>query len=151
MIPRKNIIMTSRTSVGQWDDSPTELQGHAYFLMVKTGIFLPTKVITLFTADTASTNVCGSMMLILRLSSSHLTARILEWIPWKLKVTQTITITDRNSILVHYDAVSDMDTVCSFTNHSYFNFSGVKNVSNYIVSIGADCYTPCRQQQYPHR
>lgn len=29
MIPRKNIIMTSKTSVGQWDDSPTELQGHA--------------------------------------------------------------------------------------------------------------------------
>mgnify|MGYP001306651796 FL=1 len=31
-----------------------------------------------FTADTASTNVCGSMMLILRLSFSHFTARILR-------------------------------------------------------------------------
>ena len=47
-------------------------------IMAKTGIFPPTKVITLFTADTASTNVCGSIMLILRLSFSHFTARILR-------------------------------------------------------------------------
>ena len=50
---------------------------------------------------------------------------------------------------MHYDAVSDMDTVCSFTNHSYFNFSGVKNVCNYIVSIGADCYTPVDSSNIP--
>lgn len=56
--------------------------------------------------------------LILTLNSPHLE----NGFPGNLKVTQTITITDRNSILVHYDAVSDMDTVCSFTNHSYFNF-----------------------------
>ena len=64
--------------------------------------------------------------LILTLCSPHLE----NGFPGNLKVTQTITITDRNSILVHYDAVSDMDTICNFTNHSYFNFSGVKNVCN---------------------
>lgn len=83
--------------------------------------------------------------LILTLNSPHLE----NGFPGNLKVTQTITITDRNSILVHYDAVSDMDTVCSFTNHSYFNFSGVKNVCNYIVSIGADCYTPVDSSNIP--
>lgn len=50
---------------------------------------------------------------------------------------------------MHYDAVSDMDTVCNFTNHSYFNFSGVKNVCNYIVSVGADYYTPVDSSNIP--
>ena len=42
-----------------------------------------------------------------------------------------------------------MDTVCNFTNHSYFNFSGVKNVCNYIVSVGADYYTPVDSSNIP--
>jgi len=55
----------------------------------------------------------------------------------------------RHAYALHYDAVSDMDTVCSFTNHSYFNFSGVKNICNYIVSVGADCYTPVDSSNIP--
>ena len=87
----------------------------------------------------------NSDSLILTLNSPHLD----NGFPGNLTVTQTITITDRNSILVHYDAVSDMDTVCNFTNHSYFNFSGVKNVCNYLVSVGADYYTPVDSSNIP--
>ena len=76
--------------------------------------------------------------LTLSLRSPHLD----NGFPGNLTVTQRISLTDHNSILVEYDAYSDMDTVCSLTNHSYFNFSGVKNVAGYTVTIGADSYTP---------
>lgn len=89
-------------------------------------------------------NVCSDS-LTLTLNSPHLD----NGFPGNLAVTQTITITDNHSVKIHYDAVSDMDTVCNFTNHSYFNFSGVKNICDYIVSIGADCYTPVDNHSIP--
>ena len=87
----------------------------------------------------------SSDSLTLTLNSPHLD----NGFPGNLTVTQTITITDNHSVKIHYDAVSDMDTVCNFTNHSYFNFSGVKNICDYIVSIGADCYTPVDNHSIP--
>ena len=87
----------------------------------------------------------NSDSLILTLNSPHLD----NGFPGNLTVTQTITITDNHSIHVHYDAVSDMDTVCNFTNHSYFNFSGIKNICGLTVSIGADYYTPVDSHSIP--
>lgn len=87
----------------------------------------------------------SSDALTLTLGSPHLD----NGFPGNLTVTQTITITDRHSVRIHYDAVSDMDTVCNLTNHSYFNFSGVENVCDYIVSVGADYYTPIDSHSIP--
>lgn len=87
----------------------------------------------------------NSDALTLTLNSPHLD----NGFPGNLTVTQTISITDKHSVLVKYNAISDMDTVCNFTNHSYFNFSGIRNISNQIISIGADNYTPVDNHNIP--
>ncbi len=44
--------------------------------------------------------------------------------PGRLEVKVTYTLTDANELKIHYEAVSDKDTVINMTNHSYFNLSG---------------------------
>lgn len=44
--------------------------------------------------------------------------------PGKLDVTVTYTLTDNNELSIHYEAVSDKDTIVNMTNHSYFNLGG---------------------------
>ncbi len=44
--------------------------------------------------------------------------------PGKLDVTVTYTLTDANELKIRYEAVSDKDTICNLTNHSYFNLTG---------------------------
>ena len=42
----------------------------------------------------------------------------------KLDVTVTYTLTDDNAVEIHYEGISDQDTVANMTNHSYFNLGG---------------------------
>jgi len=44
--------------------------------------------------------------------------------PGELQVMVTYTLTDYNAIKIHYEAVSDSDTIVNMTNHSYFNPNG---------------------------
>lgn len=44
--------------------------------------------------------------------------------PGKLDVKVTYTLTDENELKLHYEAVSDKDTIVNLTNHSYFNLGG---------------------------
>lgn len=63
--------------------------------------------------------------------------------PGNLDITVTYTLTDDNELVIEYLAVSDMDTVVNFTNHSYFNLAGHKSgsVLGHQVMIDADKYT----------
>ena len=47
-----------------------------------------------------------------------------EGYPGTLKVMVTYTFTDDNELVIHYEAVSDKDTLCNLTNHTYFNLAG---------------------------
>ena len=44
--------------------------------------------------------------------------------PGNLDVTVTSALTEENSLMIHYYASGDQDTVINMTNHSYFNLSG---------------------------
>lgn len=44
--------------------------------------------------------------------------------PGNLEVAITYSWNDKNELTLHYEAVSDADTVCNLTNHSYFNLAG---------------------------
>lgn len=44
--------------------------------------------------------------------------------PGNAQITVSYTLTDENSVMIHYHMVSDQDTVANFTNHSYFNLAG---------------------------
>lgn len=44
--------------------------------------------------------------------------------PGNMDAQVTYVLTDDNAVEIHYEAVSDQDTVANFTNHAYFNLSG---------------------------
>lgn len=60
-----------------------------------------------------------------------------------MKVTVTYTL-ERNSLTIHYEAVSDADTVCNLKNHSYLNLAGHSSGSalNQELKLNAECHTP---------
>lgn len=63
--------------------------------------------------------------------------------PGNLNVTVTYTLTEENSLMIHYYASGDNDTVVNMTNHSYFNLSGhnAKGAVEQKVQILSDFYT----------
>lgn len=73
-----------------------------------------------------------------------------EGYPGNLKATASYTL-DGNTLLINYQAVSDKDTLCSLTNHSYFNLADHNggNVLNQQVEVFADWYTPCDAENIP--
>ncbi len=44
--------------------------------------------------------------------------------PGNMDAQVTYTLTDDNTVEIHYEAICDQDTVANFTNHAYFNLSG---------------------------
>lgn len=71
--------------------------------------------------------------------------------PGNLDIKVTYKVTDDNELYIIYDAVSDKDTVISFTNHSYFNLDGENagSIENHTVKLNASCYTPTGSDQIP--
>lgn len=66
-----------------------------------------------------------------------------EGYPGKLQVMVTYTWTDENELAIRYEAVSDKDTLCNLTNHSYFNLEGEGSgkVLDHTFEINADTFT----------
>lgn len=64
--------------------------------------------------------------------------------PGNLEVEVTYTLTDDNALEIHYHAITDEDTICNFTNHSYFNLNGhdAGLVYDHELIINANEYTP---------
>ena len=62
----------------------------------------------------------------------------------------TFALQDR-ALSLHYQARSDADTVCSLTNHSYFNLAGQNggSVKDHEVLIHACRYTPTNADAIP--
>ncbi len=63
--------------------------------------------------------------------------------PGKLDVTVTYTLTDANELGIHYEAVTDKDTVVNMTNHAYFNLGGFNSgsVCEQLLWIDSDAIT----------
>lgn len=64
------------------------------------------------------------------------------------KVTYAL---EGTGLFLRYEAVSDADTVCSLTNHSYFNLSGHNSgtVLDQFVTVHASAYTPADSGMLP--
>lgn len=67
-----------------------------------------------------------------------------EGFPGTLTVSMKYSVTDENAFKIEYSAVSDKDTVCNFTNHSYFNLSGHESgyIGEQVLQINSGFYTP---------
>ena len=99
----------------------------------------------LFDAETSSGN--GDLSLVL----SHTIAHQSDGFPGNLKVKVQYTLTGDNALKICYQAVSDADTVISFTNHTHFNLGGHASgtIYNHILDIRADLYTPIDSNGIP--
>jgi aldose 1-epimerase len=65
-----------------------------------------------------------------------------EGYPGTLTATVTYTLTDENTLRIHYAAVTDKPTVLNLTNHSYFNLKGDGDILGHMVTLNADKFTP---------
>lgn len=75
-----------------------------------------------------------------------------EGFPGTLDVTVTYTLTSYNSLKINYKAVSDKDTICNMTNHSYFNLGGHASGTIYKqkLTMNADFFTPNTEKCKPN-
>ena len=69
--------------------------------------------------------------------------------PGNFTAQLTYTLTDDDALELKYNAVSDKDTVCNMTNHSYFNLGGHDSGSILDTQLRLDCraYTPVIDSQ----
>lgn len=74
-----------------------------------------------------------------------------EGYPGTLTVRVTYTWTDCGKLIIHYEAVSDKDTLCNLTNHAYFNLNGEGSgsIEDHIMTIHADHFTPVTYSLIP--
>ena len=60
------------------------------------------------------------------------------------------SLTDEGGLHIEYNAVSDQDTVCNLTNHSYFNLEGNREtILDHQIMLAADFYTPVKTGSIP--
>jgi aldose 1-epimerase len=70
--------------------------------------------------------------------------------PGTLSVEVRFTLTEENELMIDYLAVSDKDTVCNLTNHSYFNLGGQDTVLGHILMIKSRQITDVDNELIPH-
>ncbi|HET9514575.1 MAG TPA: galactose-1-epimerase, partial [Gemmatimonadales bacterium] len=75
---------------------------------------------------------------------SHLSPDGDQGYPGRLEVEVTYTLTDRDELIVDYQATSDKTTPVNLSQHSYFNLAGDarRDVLDHLVQLNASRYTP---------
>lgn len=71
-----------------------------------------------------------------------------EGYPGRLTLSVRYTVHD-GSITIDYKAVSDSDTVCNPTNHSYFNLASEGNIDDHKVKISSDSILEANEEGIP--
>ncbi len=74
-----------------------------------------------------------------------------EGFPGRLNVTIKYSVTSGGGLKIEYSAVSDKDTLCNLTNHSYFNLGGHESgvIDDQILQINSGFYTPNDNEGMP--
>ena len=75
-----------------------------------------------------------------------------EGFPGDLSVTVTYTLTDDDSVDIHYEAETTKPTILNLTNHSYFNLSGAgdPSIGDHTLRLIADNYLPTDDTAIPY-
>lgn len=74
-----------------------------------------------------------------------------EGFPGEVRAEVTYTLTNDNSISIHYIGETDKDTVLNMTNHSYFNLNGhsAGSIDKHSLWINSSFYTPNAKGSVP--
>lgn len=75
-----------------------------------------------------------------------------EGYPGKLTVTVTYSLSEDQTLTLDYRAVSDQDTICNLTNHTYFNLAGQDSgtILDQRIQLFANQYTPADEKSITH-
>ncbi|MCQ2409621.1 MAG: galactose mutarotase [Clostridia bacterium] len=74
-----------------------------------------------------------------------------EGYPGNLNVSVIYSLDDNNTLSISYEAESDKDTLCSLTNHAYFNLSGKwDTILDHEVYISSSKLTAVDEGLIPH-
>lgn len=67
-----------------------------------------------------------------------------QGLPGNFDISVTYTLTDDNAVGIHYEGISDKDTMVNMTNHAYFNLAGhdAGSIEDHILQIDAEAFTP---------
>ncbi len=69
--------------------------------------------------------------------------------PGTLKMKVYYLLTNKNEIIMRYEAKTDADTPVNLTNHSYYNLKGNGNIGSHTMMINADTYLPVNAELIP--
>lgn len=74
-----------------------------------------------------------------------------EGFPGNLHIRVRYTLTDKNAVVIAYQATTDMTTPVNLTNHAYFNLAGAgaSTILDHVLMIDADHYTPTDDELIP--
>ena len=74
-----------------------------------------------------------------------------EGFPGEANVQVTYTITNDNSLKIHYEATCDQDTIINLTNHSYFNLNGDNSgtVHEHTLKLNSHLFTHTDNEGIP--
>ncbi len=74
-----------------------------------------------------------------------------EGFPGNVDIKVTYTLTEDNTLVIHYLGESDADTVLNMTNHAYFNLNGHNSgtVDGHKLWLNCDFYTPNSDECMP--
>lgn len=73
---------------------------------------------------------------------TYLSPEATKGFPGNLSLEVVYRLTDENELQIEYTAKTDKATPVNFTNHSYFNLNGGKDILGHILSLQAENYTP---------
>lgn len=74
-----------------------------------------------------------------------------QGLPGNFDITVTYTLTEDNAVVIHYEGISDKDTVANMTNHAYFNLAGHDSgsIEEHILWLDAPAFTPVMPGMLP--
>jgi aldose 1-epimerase len=67
-----------------------------------------------------------------------------EGYPGNLDVVVTYTLSDKNEVVIDYEATTDQETIVNLTHHSFFNLAGAGrgDILNHELTINAEEFSP---------
>ncbi|XP_015929270.1 galactose mutarotase [Parasteatoda tepidariorum] len=86
-----------------------------------------------------------------RVSFNYTSPSMEENYPGDLNCKVTYELTEKNELIIDYEATTNQATPINLTNHSYFNLAGHGSgtVEDHVISINADSYTPVDDSLIP--